>query len=454
MAHFDYIKPGGTWSLFSLLSSSIMQLIDRTLYKCINGDDGGTWAPTSPIIIGGEGEQVFGHFVATDADITIELNRTLTIVGSLLSLQGSTSTFNGDLIANRFRGTIPSGFTLNVANGGTISFSGPTAMLQLLNDATARFEGAVYFRSTVTWQTGYSASALFEAGTSLTINPNASIELSGTSGNLAHLNVNAYGVVDVKATGQLVTRSGSQVTIASGTVVSASVGASSSWIWANTSTVTYALGSTLVHQNLSEETYQTGAVIDVYTNDFQIRGGGRLYVQGTSGNEAQIQIGSYGQINGDVNSNITTAGAVNLNGVTVIGSTGTLLIGSNANLQQTGSRTKNSASGYDILRPRHLADPSGETIDISAYDLVEIPVTISGAVTYQLTAPPGVRCQCQIYITSATLLNPDDVAVLKQGATPVATLSYNGTYAFGSVIITYDGTTMIPHVGKGAADGS
>lgn len=64
MSHFTYRKAGGIWSGVLNLTSADMQFFDQNLYKAINGDDGGIWAPTSKIAIGGSGMGVTGNFEA------------------------------------------------------------------------------------------------------------------------------------------------------------------------------------------------------------------------------------------------------------------------------------------------------------------------------------------------------------------------------------------------------
>ena len=77
--HFQYVRPGGLWGLFTLLTSAAMQLIDQQLFKAINGDDGGTWAPTSVITLGGAGVHVTGPLVADSLSGHVTFGNVLTI---------------------------------------------------------------------------------------------------------------------------------------------------------------------------------------------------------------------------------------------------------------------------------------------------------------------------------------------------------------------------------------
>lgn len=55
MAHFAYTRPAGIWNQLTDLLSGELQDLDIKTYKAVNGDQGGTWAPSSPIVIGGTG---------------------------------------------------------------------------------------------------------------------------------------------------------------------------------------------------------------------------------------------------------------------------------------------------------------------------------------------------------------------------------------------------------------
>lgn len=56
--HFDDTRIGGTWMPAFVPTATDWERLDVKQFKSINGDDGGTWAPTSPIIIGGQGLQL------------------------------------------------------------------------------------------------------------------------------------------------------------------------------------------------------------------------------------------------------------------------------------------------------------------------------------------------------------------------------------------------------------
>ncbi len=193
MAHFDYIKPGGVWSLLSLLSSGIMAEIDRRIYKSINGDEGGVWAPTpTAIIIGGLGLQVTGPFTASNANITIKTGKFLTVEsggtanflsGSAINLAGETTVSGplsitsgtvveseGDieLIGGSFTISSPTSFTINTATtlGATITVSGGAGI-------------GVANTGNITWQNGalanYNSGSIGTFATGSTLNVNGAL---------------------------------------------------------------------------------------------------------------------------------------------------------------------------------------------------------------------------------------------------------------------------------------
>ncbi len=190
MAHFDYIKPGGVWGLLSLLSSSIMAQIDQRIFKTINGDDGGVWAPNgTSIIIGGLGLEVTGPFEADDANIKITTGKFITVES------GGTADFQGGSIvtlagANTLSGTldieaaaiVTSEGTVTITDG-TVSFGGTSLVTfnaSTIISTTVNIPNggaiAVGNLGNITWTNGAVASyqsgsnTTFATGSNLTIN--------------------------------------------------------------------------------------------------------------------------------------------------------------------------------------------------------------------------------------------------------------------------------------------
>lgn len=65
MAHNDYVRPLGRWPFASAISKVDLQRLDVLSTQSINGDDGGTWNPASPIVIGGTGLQMTANAQVT-----------------------------------------------------------------------------------------------------------------------------------------------------------------------------------------------------------------------------------------------------------------------------------------------------------------------------------------------------------------------------------------------------
>lgn len=68
MAHFDWgnAATSGDWSGVTVVDPSWLTTIDQNQQKAINGDEGGTWAPSAVITIGGSGLTVSGELTATN----------------------------------------------------------------------------------------------------------------------------------------------------------------------------------------------------------------------------------------------------------------------------------------------------------------------------------------------------------------------------------------------------
>lgn len=70
MAHFPYIRAPGTWNSGSAFDPSEAELMGLYIFKALNADDGGSWAPSLvPITIGGLGLEVTGPLDATDVEV-------------------------------------------------------------------------------------------------------------------------------------------------------------------------------------------------------------------------------------------------------------------------------------------------------------------------------------------------------------------------------------------------
>jgi hypothetical protein len=65
LAHNSYTRAGGVWNDLTVLLNTELESIDLKTFTAVNGDDGGTWAPTSAIVIGGSGLSLTGPLSVT-----------------------------------------------------------------------------------------------------------------------------------------------------------------------------------------------------------------------------------------------------------------------------------------------------------------------------------------------------------------------------------------------------
>lgn len=118
---FTRTRLPGFWTFGSTIAPAEFEHIDNYAYA-IDGLNGGTYAPSALLTIGGSGLTVAGPFNATDAEY-ISVDTTLQMeVGSILQLSGNLLANSGAIVG------ITSGAFLTVASGGTFTMtSGSTA---------------------------------------------------------------------------------------------------------------------------------------------------------------------------------------------------------------------------------------------------------------------------------------------------------------------------------------
>jgi hypothetical protein len=224
MAHFDYIKPGGVWGLLSLLSSAIMQEIDRRIYKTINGDEGGVWAPSSMIIIGGQGLGVSGPFGADDANIDIKNGKSIDVesggtidcqAGSIVDLAG-TVTLTGTLDIDA-TATVNSEGTVNVTDGafyfgGTslVQFSASTVIISTVNVSSP---GAIAVGNlgNISWLNGAVAS--YQSGSNTTFASGSNLTINGTVTQGSSSTWTLNGNIALGATAVVTTNAAASITL-------------------------------------------------------------------------------------------------------------------------------------------------------------------------------------------------------------------------------------------------
>jgi hypothetical protein len=146
MAHFSYIRGSlGAWAAGTIVTQGEFWSIDESIYKSINGDDGGTWAPAAAVEIGGAGITMAGTNHEVTGTLSIESGAELTFDGGSLTgvVAGNpqatgTWTFQTQIT---MAGTLQSG-------GGTISGTwagGPTWSGNHTFSGTVTFSGDPVF---------------------------------------------------------------------------------------------------------------------------------------------------------------------------------------------------------------------------------------------------------------------------------------------------------------------
>lgn len=97
MAHFVRIRPSGFWTIASTVDPAEWEALDENQFKSINGDDGGSWAPSSPIVVGGSGINVTGPAILGNVT-DIDLDGTVNLGASSILVQeaGSVAEFYGN----------------------------------------------------------------------------------------------------------------------------------------------------------------------------------------------------------------------------------------------------------------------------------------------------------------------------------------------------------------------
>jgi hypothetical protein len=155
--HNSFIHGGngsGAWPTGFVPGQAEWQQIDQYLFEALNGDKGGSWAPTTPIVIGGSGLdvtgllQVDGNMLVQGSSLNILANTTVAGTCDFLAATtyAASSTFNGAV-------TFANGFT--TATAGTATFGRPAVF-----NSTATFNAAASFTTTL----GVTGLATFTGG--------------------------------------------------------------------------------------------------------------------------------------------------------------------------------------------------------------------------------------------------------------------------------------------------
>ncbi len=238
MAHNAYVRAGGVWVTHAVPTSAEFHTFDLRQFQAVNGDLGGTWAPPSPITIGGTGGlTVTGPFSATDARtitfvvgaLTMQTGTTFNAnVGSTVYLSGTTNyTGSGHHVYNGATFNVDSGGTIDVNSGGFLNVNG-SASIKSSASLTVDVSGTLYlYGNELIYGTSYvqSGGAFGSTGTGL-------VELGGTTTfdganhhilNGAELSVDGGGTLSLSgagAGGTLSCPGGSHVNLGGATAIS------------------------------------------------------------------------------------------------------------------------------------------------------------------------------------------------------------------------------------------
>lgn len=129
MAHFGwgYTAGSGNWAGVTVVDRAWLTTIDQNQQKAINGDEGGTWAPSSIITIGGDGLSVTGEFSAANIveaafEGQVDFNTGTTTFWDNVNFESTADVVfgNGSTIAGANGSAWAFGATASVVFGGPI----------------------------------------------------------------------------------------------------------------------------------------------------------------------------------------------------------------------------------------------------------------------------------------------------------------------------------------------
>ena len=73
MGHHAYTRVGGNWTdSVDTLTAADLESFEAKIFKSINGDDGGTWAPAGTLVIGGAGVDLQGANHVLSGTLTVD----------------------------------------------------------------------------------------------------------------------------------------------------------------------------------------------------------------------------------------------------------------------------------------------------------------------------------------------------------------------------------------------
>ncbi|MEJ7728228.1 MAG: hypothetical protein WKG00_03350 [Polyangiaceae bacterium] len=167
MSHFARIRANlAAWALGSTVSSAEFDALDVGRFKSINGDDGGTWAPTAAIVVGGAGVNVTGPSEFTNVE-------TFHLKGAMTAFSGAEVNLNSGSVVT---GSVGSVVTLNGATTVKQLTVGPSGAFIFATDSVGTLAGTAYIALTG------SAHIDVETGTKIVLKNGGALEaVAGSS---------------------------------------------------------------------------------------------------------------------------------------------------------------------------------------------------------------------------------------------------------------------------------
>lgn len=256
MSAFPRVRAPGMWLALSQLDAAEMETFDDHQSKALNAEEGGTWAPTSRIILGGDGLQIqdAALYIGNGGggpgilDITSGSLGGVSSGGTWTAASGSTTNLNGETNFGGHDHHVVSGgwLTFDAGSAGYVKGTLSIGVTTTAGTLTTAVAGTVNHYG----NTGNGGGFYFKAASNAFQEATATFELSGDT--------------TLKTGGTLTTDAGSTTTIAGAAVVSGTLATSGS------ATVTIAAGTTFQSAPLATVTHNGDVTI-----------GGELDVTGT-----------------------------------------------------------------------------------------------------------------------------------------------------------------------------
>jgi hypothetical protein len=175
VSHNSFVRPAGVWGSNLPVTHIEFAKFDLAQFQSVNGDAGGTFAPTSPIVIGGAGTQlamIGTSTVGSGGSLTINAGSSFTLAAASSASFGGTSTYLGTSVTNHNSGAAGhwlNGSILHIDSGAQLDVTGDAFFN---NGSFVDIEGTVSFGSTaaltVNCASDFVGAATFDAGLTVT----------------------------------------------------------------------------------------------------------------------------------------------------------------------------------------------------------------------------------------------------------------------------------------------